>query len=222
MKPQTLEEKIRSIDIVAQEIPAVIIIHQLENLVVKYMSPWGLSILRTTKEDLFDLPGNEYYDRYFAKDFNDDYSSKIVAMMEKGDEKEVVTYFQQVRSSPQEDYKLYLSTTKIFMKDANGRTSHLITTSVPVDPEHHITSKVNRLLEQNIFLKKNSNVFSSLTKREKEILKGMALGQNSDQIADTLHISETTVNTHRRNIRTKLNVTNNYELVQFAQAYNLI
>ncbi len=222
MKPQTLEEKIRNLDIIAKEIPAVIIIHQLENLVVKYMSPWGLSILKTTKDDLFDLPGNEYYDRYFTKDYGDDYSSKIVALMEKGNENEVVTYFQQVRSSPQENYKLYLSTTKIFMKDTNGNTSHLITTSVPVDPEHHITSKVNRLLEENIFLKKNSSIFSSLTRREKEILKGMALGINSDEIANTLHISETTVNTHRRNIRTKLNVTNNYELVQFAQAYNLI
>ncbi|MBO9703332.1 MAG: helix-turn-helix transcriptional regulator [Sporocytophaga sp.] len=222
MESQTLEEKIRNIDIIAQDIPAVIIIHQLENLVLKYMSPWGLSILKTTKEDLFDLPGSEYYDRYFAKDYNDDYSSKIVALMEKGDEKEIATYFQQVRSSPQEDYKLYLSTTKIFMKDVKGRTTHLITSAVPVNPEHHITLKVNRLIEENIFLKKNSNVFSSLTKREKEILKGMALGHNSDQIAASLHISETTVNTHRRNIRTKLNVTNNYELVQFAQAYNLI
>jgi DNA-binding CsgD family transcriptional regulator len=77
-------------------------------------------------------------------------------------------------------------------------------------------------LEENNFLRKNHELFSSLTKREKEMLKFMALGKNSTEIAAIFHISEKTAVTHRRNIRSKLNAQTNYDLVCYAQAFDLI
>ena len=54
-------------------------------------------------------------------------------------------------------------------------------------------------------------IYSSLTEREKEILRYISIGATNKDIADTLCISENTVNTHTRNIFTKLDVKNRYQ-----------
>lgn len=57
---------------------------------------------------------------------------------------------------------------------------------------------------------------SSLTNREKEILGLIARGLISKEIADKLYISVNTVNTHRQRIIEKLNVSNTYEAIRYA------
>ena len=186
------------------------------------MSPRGLKMLGIHFDDIKGMHGRDYHDKYFNPQDADDYLPKILNIINKGDENAIVTYFQQVRPSELHDWKWYLSTSKIFMKDQEGNPTHIITIASPVDPEHHINSKVNRLLEENNFLRNNHEVFSSLTKREREMLKYMALGKNSTEIAQIFHISEKTAVTHRRNIRSKLGAQTNYDLVCYAQAFDLI
>lgn len=53
----------------------------------------------------------------------------------------------------------------------------------------------------------------NFTNRELEILKLIAAGLGSEQIADKLHLSVNTVNTHRRNILNKTKNSNTHELV---------
>ena len=55
-----------------------------------------------------------------------------------------------------------------------------------------------------------------LTKREKEILILIAEGHTNQQIKEKLFISVDTVDTHRKNIHTKLNVKNTAMLVRYA------
>jgi DNA-binding CsgD family transcriptional regulator len=57
---------------------------------------------------------------------------------------------------------------------------------------------------------------TSLTNREKEILGLIARGLISKEIADKLYISVNTVNTHRQRIIEKLNVSNTYEAIRYA------
>jgi DNA-binding CsgD family transcriptional regulator len=108
------------------------------------------------------------------------------------------------------------------MRNDKGAPTHCITLAMPIHPGHHITVKVNRLLEENNFLRKYKHVFAALTHREKEIMRLMALGKNSADIAATLNISEKTVSTHRRNIKNKLNAQSSYDITRFAQAFDLI
>lgn len=53
-----------------------------------------------------------------------------------------------------------------------------------------------------------------LTNREMDILKLMALGESSSSIADSLFISELTVNTHRKHILKKLGLSNTPTLIR--------
>jgi DNA-binding NarL/FixJ family response regulator len=58
--------------------------------------------------------------------------------------------------------------------------------------------------------------FSLLTSREREVLKLIAEGKSNAEIAVSLFISEKTVNSHRVNIMTKLEVYSIAELTKFA------
>ncbi len=61
-----------------------------------------------------------------------------------------------------------------------------------------------------------------LSPREIEIVRLIALGFTSREIADKLHLSRRTVETHRSRIHSKLGVTTRAELVRFALARHLV
>lgn len=61
-----------------------------------------------------------------------------------------------------------------------------------------------------------------LSKRENDIIKALCSGDNSEIIAHKLNISKHTVDTHRRNILSKLSLKNVAELVSFAKEKGLV
>jgi DNA-binding NarL/FixJ family response regulator len=63
---------------------------------------------------------------------------------------------------------------------------------------------------------KGGNSEVSLTDREREVLKLLANGESSKQIAMKLHISTKTVDTHRRQMMNKLNLYSVQELTKYA------
>ncbi len=74
---------------------------------------------------------------------------------------------------------------------------------------------VRRLAEENERLKSELK-FARLSEREKEVLKFIANGYTSKEIAANLNISKLTVDTHRKNIQQKLEVANVVELLKIA------
>jgi DNA-binding CsgD family transcriptional regulator len=78
------------------------------------------------------------------------------------------------------------------------------------------------MLQENTFLRKNYQLFSNLTKREREILRLLALGKSSSEIADQLFIAVGTVETHRKKIKHKLKVSSFFDLSRYAMAFDLI
>lgn len=88
-----------------------------------------------------------------------------------------------------------------------------------VHDEVYLCPKVANVV-MNGYLKdlsqKGSNSEISLTDREREVLKLLANGESSKQIAMKLHISTKTVDTHRRQIMNKLNLYNIPELTKYA------
>jgi DNA-binding NarL/FixJ family response regulator len=77
-------------------------------------------------------------------------------------------------------------------------SSDLITSMMSAGPENPITEA------------------ASLTRREKEIIALIAEELNNSAIAERLHISLETVNSHRKNLLRKLNVKNTAGLVKYA------
>lgn len=77
-------------------------------------------------------------------------------------------------------------------------------TEVLLAPSHDVEEKIN------------------LTKTETEILKDIALGMTTKEIAEKRFSSFHTVNTHRKNIFRKLNVNNVYEATKYALRAGLV
>jgi DNA-binding NarL/FixJ family response regulator len=75
---------------------------------------------------------------------------------------------------------------------------------------------------QNVTRKKTKDDAVKLTKREIEIIRLIAEGLTSQQMADKLFISPRTVETHRANLMKKVGVKNAVELVKKAQQLDLL
>lgn len=216
-----INEKIATIAAVADDLPGVIIIHNVLDFSTIYMSKRGLDELGMTLEELQTMSIEEYHEKFFNPEDANEYVPKIMDLLERNTN-ENLTLFQQVRVSGNDEWTWHMSSVKILMRDIEAKPLLLITISYPVDPLTHVTTKVSRLLEEQNFLRKNHKAFTLLTKREVEILRLMALGDNSMEISVKLNISEKTVTTHRRNIRAKLKVQSNYDITRFAHAFDLI
>jgi len=77
----------------------------------------------------------------------------------------------------------------------------------------YLTFEAERALRYENELQKN---LPKLTKREKEVLILIAEGFKNIQISEKLFISIDTVDSHRKNLYTKLNVKNTAMLIRFA------
>lgn len=75
----------------------------------------------------------------------------------------------------------------------------------------------NSVEENDGFLQK-----VAITQREKEIISELMLGHNVPKIAENLHISSYTVETHKKNIFRKLNIHNSIDLVTLVNEQNLL
>lgn len=67
-----------------------------------------------------------------------------------------------------------------------------------------------------------ADALPALTKREKEVLQLIAEGLTNNQIAEKLFISPLTVDSHRKNLLTKLNVNNTASLIRLAVEHHLL
>lgn len=74
----------------------------------------------------------------------------------------------------------------------------------------------------NEYRKLYQETYDALTVKEKIIIRQMVYGASSKEIADALNIQPDTVNTHKKNLKRKINFKNSFELVYFAKAFGII
>ncbi len=74
----------------------------------------------------------------------------------------------------------------------------------------------------SLFSLASSTPCEELTKRETAVLKELAIGLSNKEIAQALNISVRTVETHRQNIKNKLDIHTSAGLIKYALAQHLI
>lgn len=216
-----IEARLSEIDSISEHIPGVVIVHNFEDLSVVYMSQRGQRILGVREDELVKM-GPEYYNRFFNAAEAQEHVPRMIELLKGNNNDEIVALFQQVRPSDAHDWTWYCASTKVFMRDDQGNPVLAITVAIPIDPKHHITNKVVRLLDENNFLRKNYEKFTLLTRREKEVLRCLALGKTAAELSEELHISVATAETHRKNIKRKLSISSSFDLSQYTRAFDLI
>jgi DNA-binding NarL/FixJ family response regulator len=109
----------------------------------------------------------------------------------------------------------------------NGAMGYLIKSS----SKEEILDAIRQVEAGGYYMNANPNAPSSsekpgalpfLTRREKEVLILIAEGLTNPQIADKLFVSVTTVNSHRKSLLMKFEVTNTANLIKLAARHQLI
>ena len=83
-------------------------------------------------------------------------------------------------------------------------------------------SMVAYIVSKHGAVSENVLVFEALSKREMEVLEGMAAMLPTEEIAATLYVSVNTVKTHVRSILRKLSASRRNEAVRRARSLGLI
>jgi DNA-binding NarL/FixJ family response regulator len=216
-----IEAKVREIAATADAYPGVIIIANLQVDRVEYMSGLGLRLLNSSLAELRAM-GAGYHERFFNPQEAQELVPKLYGLLQQNDMDQIVSFFQQVRTGPAQSFEWYLTATRLLLRDVAGQPLLALSAAHSIDPQHHITHKVQRLLDENTFLRVNHGRFATLTTREREVLRALALGHSAPEIASHLFISPQTAETHRRNLRRKLGAESAFELGQHARAFDLI
>jgi len=215
------KEKIAAICSIAEKLPGVVIIHDLKALCVVWMSQRGLKGLGITAEEMEGMSTKEYFGRFFNEEDAKDCIPKIVGLIQRNNDEEVITFFQEVRFWD-DTWHWHMNSIRIWARDEQGKPWLSISIALPVDAMHHMTAKAARLVEENNFLRKNFGLYARLSKREREVLRLLALGKTATDTAEELFISLNTVETHRKNIKQKLDTTAYFDLCQYARAFDLV
>lgn len=82
-----------------------------------------------------------------------------------------------------------------------------------VTADKFITRHIDDFNNSNIKISDGNNVV--FTKREKEVISLLVEGKKVKEVSNLLNLSTNTVNTHKKNIYKKANVSSNVELVNF-------
>lgn len=218
-----IEEKIKNFAPCAELMPGVVVVHELmkDNFRTVYMNQRGLNGLGVSLQELKEMKA-KYHERFFNNEDMEDFMEKLNNLLKNKDPHETFTFFQQVKFKDRNDWVWHIGSLKIFHQDENENPTHLVTVAFPIDQMKHIPHKAERLLAENEFFRENLHKFLALGKRTKQVLRLVALGRSSGEIAEELHISVETVNTHRKNIKKKLGISTTYEFTEYAHAYDLI
>lgn len=221
----TVEEKIGQFAQCAELMPGVVIIHELvvefQEFRTVFMTSKGLDQLGVNLNELKEM-GSKYHERFFNNEDMEGFMCKLQRLMQNKDPEESFTFFQQVKFKDRDEWVWHVASIRIFHQDEDGNPTHLVTTAFPMDQMKHIPNKAERLLAENQFFKNNLQKFLSLGNRAKEVLRLVAMGKSSVEIAEELNISVETVNTHRKNIKKKLKINTTYEFTEYAHAFDLI
>jgi DNA-binding NarL/FixJ family response regulator len=110
------------------------------------------------------------------------------------------------------------------LKDA-GTKEMFNAIQVVANGSSYYSPEISQILIQQLMhpeKSKNTGGNTDLTKRELEVLKLIVAEKDNREIAESLFISIRTVDTHRRNIISKLGVKNSAGLVKYAYKIGLI
>ena len=211
------EQKLFTLDEIDDLIPGFFHFSYQHNLNLSFLGKGMREQMQISMETLIDME-NEFFETYIHEDTRSAVYTFFKRFYKQNDTSKIYTSFQKIRLSPDSDhYEWYLTILKV-----NKKEGALTGISNKVKDLEPLVRKFEQVVESNEFMKKHFREFASLTKQETEVLRLIALGDRRHIIADKLSISNHTLDTHRKNIRKKLNVNSTAAMIQYARAFDLI
>lgn len=112
-------------------------------------------------------------------------------------------------------------TARNFKHDEEGNTTEILGVAIDLTNRIQTEEQLAIMLRENLQLR-NKLIVNYLTCREKQILISIGDGMTNKQIAESLDISVHTVDSHRKNLLSKLHLNNTAELIKLAAKSGLV
>ena len=204
------------LDKIGEFFPGFLHFNRKADLHIKYMNPKGL--------EKFDVPleyiqqnGAEFFERFVHKNSIEKIFPRFISFYDRNDSGRTYADCQNLLSPFSNDYYQILTVTKV-VKELDG----LMSMSLPVHELGPNILKIKEIIRIDESFEKNFEKFQSLTNREKDVLRFIALGHTNKEISSLLILSEHTIRTHRNNIFQKLNIHHIREAIHIAEVFELI
>lgn len=136
----------------------------------------------------------------------------------KREQHKTLSFVQYVQLYGDNEYSPLVTVTK------SPRQSDDLVIRMPILVEEfgELSPKMEQVVEMDRFKLKHCKRFQQLTEREIEILKLLANGCNNPEIAERLYLARSTVETHRKNLKRKLDLRSFRDLMKYAFAFDLV
>lgn len=216
-----IERNVLSIEDVGDYIPGGVMVQDLKIMTNTYMNQYGCDYLRQSKESLLAL-GPRFFDLFFPPEEMLIIKPEMRKFIMEGNADKVHSFFQRIRPDDETDYEWFHTTSRRYPGSELDSSLKIFHVAVKADMLSYIGRKLNDLVDVDIYVTKNYQLFATLSVREKQIIRLIAEGETSTRIADRLFLSIHTVNNHRKNILHKLGVTSISQLIRFATAFGII
>lgn len=202
-------------------IPGSVMVQDLSEMTNLYMNKFGCDILRHSSEELRSF-GAEYFSRFFPADEIVAHKLALMQFIDQNDGTRLHSFLQRVRPTTESEYGWYFTTSRLLQSSSVPGSTNLLNLSVPVNTMNLTGYRISNMIENDAYIRRNFHRFNMLSMREKEIIRLIVEGKSSYEIAQMLFRSIHTINTHRKNIIHKLEVTSLAGLIKFAVAFNLV
>jgi len=187
-----------------------------KNLFIQRLNTSGCKWFGISNDEISRM-GKAFTEKYFHPDTLNYEFPKIISFYKNDNKEKQYISLQKIKNPETNEFNVCLA----LIKHRNNKNGYLGLT-YPIPANTTFQTKIIRIFEEQIFKEKNIEIFNRLTVREKQILTQLAQGFNNPQIAENLFISRCTVEQHRKNINRKLCIRSFRDIINFAQAYNLV
>jgi len=121
----------------------------------------------------------------------------------------------KVKSKDGEYHWVYIACRAISF-ESKGNTMYILSLIFDIDELVSSTMQKSEIYHDSSFIIANKHLYESLTVRQKQIVKLIANGSKSHEIATMLNVTTETVKTHRKNILKKLQIKSMADLVKLS------
>jgi len=190
--------------------------NSIETIELLFLEDKGCKIYGKTMEEIREA-GAEFLAEIMHPDDIPRCINLLFEFAAKKNESEILTYSQRLKMLGEKEYATYFTCAKINIEKG---VFQCVTT--PMTNINEFYSEVNTILESSAYLETHLELYTSFSKREREVIEWVCKGLNVYEIAEKLFLSHHTIIKHKKNIYKKSKFDNKIKLIEFALNFNII
>ncbi|MEX2344194.1 MAG: helix-turn-helix transcriptional regulator [Balneolaceae bacterium] len=202
---------------IIDQVPFGVHLNDSETLEVMHVNEKLTGIIGFHNDEIREM-GMKYLENYLHPTSLASVAEFLPPLYANVDKHKTFPFLQYVKLYNSKDFSPLIT----FTKNTTYEKGLVLCLSLRPGDFEKMSPKMEQVVEMDQFKLKHFKRFQQLTRRELEILKFLAKGFKNVQIAEQLFISRQTVETHRKHINRKLEISSYRDLVKYALAFNLV